>query len=217
MKQILILPLITILLLGISSLRYTASQPWKGTPQQIPGKIQAELYDLGGEDIAYHDDDSTNNGSGNLNPKDGSFLNEFRMQEGVDISYTKSNEIDNNPFNSVEPIMDQLYVGWTVPGEWMNYSVQIAEDGDYRIGIMYTANGDGDISLDLNGKQLTEELFIPSSSNDQDSIEWRHWHHWNRIDSLTTVNLKKGIHTLTLHTVSNGNMNYDYLDFQKIQ
>ncbi len=192
-------------------------QAWKESIQQIPGKIQCELYDQGGEGVAYHDTDSTNNGSGRLNPADGTFLNEFRMNEGVDISYTKTGEVDNNPYNVVEPIMGQLYTGWTEPGEWINYTVNVNKTGTYEIGIMYTASGDGSISLDLDGKELTKELKIPSTRNDNEPLAWRQWHHWNRIDSLATVKLKKGIHILTLKTVSHGNMNYDYLDFKIIK
>src|SRR6478672_3255362 len=81
--------------------------------QTIPGKIQCELYDRGGESVSYHDTDSINNGSGKLNPANGNYLNEFRMKEGVDISYTKSNNVDSNPYNKVEPVIGQLYVGWT--------------------------------------------------------------------------------------------------------
>lgn len=65
-------------------------QTESATAQSIPGRVQCEWYASGGEGVAYHDQDSVNNGSGKLNPADGSFLNEFRMREGVDISYTKS-------------------------------------------------------------------------------------------------------------------------------
>ena len=59
---------------------------------------------MGGEGVAYHDSDAKNNGSGALNPADGTYLNEFRMNEGVDTSYTKfHDEIDNNPYNLVLP------------------------------------------------------------------------------------------------------------------
>lgn len=33
-------------------------------PRTIPGRLEAVLYDLGGEGIAYHDVDSVNHGSG---------------------------------------------------------------------------------------------------------------------------------------------------------
>jgi len=159
------------------------------------------------------------NGSGKLNPANGTILNEFRMTEGVDISYTKFQDpaIDNSPFNLVEPAKDQFYAGWTESGEWINYTVKVNKSGSYKIGIMYTASGDGGIELDLDGKLLTSELKIPSTRNDKDPVDWRQWHHWNRIDSLTTVKLKKGIHVITLKTVSHGNMNYDYLDFKPVK
>jgi hypothetical protein len=183
--------------------------------QTIPGKIECEFYDRGGEGISYHDSDSINNGSGKLNPADGSYLNEFRMKEGVDISYTKSNNIDNNPFNKTTPLMNQLYVGWTQPGEWIKYTIVAKESGSYQVGLMYTANGDGAITLDLDDKQVTGVLKVQSTHNDADTVAWRQWHHWNKLDSLTTLNITKGKHVLTLHVAEHGNMNFDYLEFSK--
>jgi hypothetical protein len=197
-----------------STLKDYKGKPWNDHIQQVPGKLQCEWYDSGGEGISYHDNDSINNGSGKLNPADGSFLNEFRMHEGVDISYTKSRQIDDNPHNKVEPAMDQLYVGWTEPGEWINYTINVKRTGTYSIDLMYTASGDGSIALWLDGKRLTNELLIPSTRSDKETIAWRQWHHWNRIDGMAYVNLKKGIHILTLETLTNGNMNYDFLEFK---
>jgi len=34
--------------------------------QTIPGKLQCEYYDFGGEGIAYHDSDTINSGSGKI-------------------------------------------------------------------------------------------------------------------------------------------------------
>jgi len=79
---------------------------------------------------------------------------------------------------------------------------------------MYTASGDGGMALWLDGKKVTQELLVPSTRDERETIPWRQWHHWNRIDSLTTLELKKGIHVITLQTVTNGNMNYDYLEFK---
>jgi len=104
--------------------------------QEIPGKIECESYDRGGEGIAFHDTDSINSGSGNLNPANGNFLNEFRMNEGVDISYTKDRNIDNTIYNIVSPAMNQLYVGWTKPDEWINYTVDVKQTGSYSVGLI---------------------------------------------------------------------------------
>jgi hypothetical protein len=187
---------------------------WNDCVQQIPGTIQCELYDSGGEGIAYHDHDSVNNGSGKLNPANGKFLNEFRMKEGVDISYTKTGEIDDNKYNFIEPLMGQLYVGWTVPGEWINYTVQVNETGKYDVGLLYTANGNGTISLSIDGKDISGPLTVPSTHQDKDTVAWRQWHHWNLADRLAQVEMQKGMHILTLHTVANGNMNYDWIEFK---
>lgn len=183
--------------------------------QQIPGRIECEYFDAGGEGIAYHDTDSINNGSGKLNPANGNFLNEFRMKEGVDISYTKTGGVDNNSYNKADRSLNQLYIGWTMPGEWINYSVRAKETAVYKIGVMYTANGDGSISLDVDGHPAATLLNISSTHNDRDTVAWRQWHHWNKTDSLTSIKIQKGIHKLTLHITGNGQMNFDYLEFIK--
>lgn len=191
-----------------------AGKPWQNKIQTIPGRVECEFYNEGGEGVAYHDSDSINNGSGKLNPANGTYLNEFRMKEGVDISYTKPKGIDDNPYNSVPRDMGQLYVGWTKPGEWINYTIRVKQTSSYKIGLMYTANGDGAISFDLDGKAITSPLKIASTHDDRDTIAWRQWHHWNKTDSLTSVTLKRGVHIITLHVVANGNMNFDYLEFK---
>src|SRR6202048_556289 len=107
---------------------------YQGGPQKIPGRVLCAYYDLGGEGVAYHDSDPKNHGSGELNPADGSYLNEFRIHDGVDTSYTKFDrkptQIDNNPFDKVVPSRDLFYVGWTEPGEWLHITVDSAQEGE---------------------------------------------------------------------------------------
>lgn len=67
------------------------NEAYKGTPyehqvykqgaQVVPGKLQCEYYDFGGEGIAFHDSDSVNSGSGGLNKDDGSYLHELRKPD----------------------------------------------------------------------------------------------------------------------------------------
>ena len=192
---------------------------YKSGAQIIPGKLQCEYYDSGGEGISFHDTDSVNSGSGRLNPTDGTYLNEFRMNEPVDISYTKFRDpaIDNNQYNFVEPTKDQLYVGWTKTGEWTKYSVNVTEAGTYQLGIMFTSNKTGKISLSVNDKDITGIIIIPSTFVEADSVAWRQWHHWNYLDKMATVDLKKGLQTITLHTVDVGDMNYDYVNFKLVK
>ncbi|HEX7583956.1 MAG TPA: carbohydrate-binding protein [Prolixibacteraceae bacterium] len=192
---------------------------YKGGAQTIPGKLQCEYYDFGGEGISFHDSDTINSGSGGLNPADGTYLNEFRMHEPVDISYTKFQDpaIDNNSYNFVEPVKDQLYVGWTKPGEWTKYKVNVTKAGTYQLGIMYTSNKNGKISISVNDKDVTGPILITSTAVAAEPIAWRQWHHWNYLDKIARIELKKGFQTITLHTVDVGDMNYDYINFELLK
>ena len=189
---------------------------YQGGAQKIPGRVECAHYDLGGEGIAYHDADARNNGSGALNPADGTYLNQFRMNEGVDTSYTKfHDQIDNSPYNLVQPRENQLYVGWTEPGEWFNITVQVAHAGTYKAALLYTSNRGGTLSIDVNGETVTSALTIASTYDASDPVAWRQWHHWNLNPDLATLHLTAGKSILTIHVLTGGNMNLAYLDFKK--
>lgn len=191
---------------------------YHGGPQQIPGRVECAYYDSGGEGVAYHDTDVKNKGSGTLNPADGSYLNEFRMHEGVDTSYTKyHDDIDDNPYEVVHPPKDQLYVGWTDPGEWFNMTVKVKKAGRYHVGLLYTSSRGATISLALDDKDISGLIKIESTYNAADPIAWRQWHHWNYAKDLATVTLPEGKSVLTLRIESEGNMNLAYLDFAKAE
>jgi hypothetical protein len=204
----------------------TAQREYRGRPyedsryhggaQRIPGRVECAYYDLGGEGVAYHDSDAKNDGSGTLNPADGTYLNEFRMHEGVDTSYTKfHDDIDNSKYDLVLPPQDQLYVGWTVPGEWFKITVQVARAGIYTGDLLYTSERGGTISLDVNGRDATGAVKIESTYNAGDPIAWRQWHHWNLARDIVRLRLPAGKNVLTIHILTQGNMNLAYLDFNK--
>ncbi|MEO8561680.1 MAG: carbohydrate-binding protein [bacterium] len=198
-------------------------------PQVIPGRLQNEYYDVmdvpdaqkraGAEEGAcYHDTDNKNSGSGagSLNGT-GSYLNELRMFESADISYTKLNHpgvaIDDSPHNFVRPDSNSAYLGWIAPGEWVNYTVQVARDGDYSLTTMYTSKFGGHISLDVNGTDVTGPLTIPPTFVAADTIEWRQAHHWNRLSGLGRFHLAVGTQVLTLHFIDQPVLNFDYMEF----
>jgi hypothetical protein len=82
---------------------------------------------------------------------------------------------------------------------------------------MYTANQNGKISISVNDKDATGPISIPSTFVEADNVAWRQWHHWNYIDRIAIINLKKGLHTITLHTVEIGQMNYDFINFKLVK
>jgi len=188
---------------------------YHGGPQHIPGRVMCAYYDLGGEGVAYHDSDAKNNGSGGLNPADGTYLNQFRMNEGVDTSYTKfHDEIDNNPYNLVLPPENLLYVGWVEAGEWFNMTVRVERSGVYTADLLYTSSGGGDISFNLNGNNLTGPIAIAPTYNAADPVAWRQMHHWALAKDFVQIKLRRGVQVLRLRVLTKGHMNFAYLDFK---
>ena len=103
--------------------------PYGGTAWAVPGKIQTENFDDGGEGVAYHDQDGVNEGGG------------YRTDAGVDIhdgTYGWDYEDDS-------PV-----IGWFRNGEWMNYTIN-AEAGTYDLTVRLGTPNQGtklDILLD---------------------------------------------------------------------
>ena len=193
---------------------------YQGGAQKIPGTVNCAFYDRGGEGVAYHDSDAKNNGSGALNPANGTYLNEFRMNEEVDTSYTKFHppfdpQIDDNSYDLVQPPGEMLYVGWTVPGEWFNITVDAAHAGTYAADLLYTSNRGGSISVAVNGKDATGPLNITSTFNNAEPLAWRQWHHWNLLPALVKLSLPKGRSVLTIHILTEGQMNLAQLKFKE--
>jgi len=187
---------------------------YPGGPQIIPGRVQCAYFDFGGEGVAYHDTVPLNQGSGQLNPVDGSYLHSFRIHEQVDTTYTKFNDIDNTEYNLVQPEMGIPYVGWTEPGEWTKYTVDVKQTGTYKVSLLYTSNRGGEIAISVNDSDATGPIAVTSTFDATDPVAFRQWHHWNMLKDMAVVRLEEGLQVLTLHTVSEGQMNYSHLDFE---
>ncbi len=176
----------------------------------IPGIVQCALYDLGGEGIAYHDTDPTNNGSGKLNREKGhqrahanEYIWSFRKDEGVDLSFVKD-WADLNHTNRVSPHVNQLYIGWTENGEWVNYTVHVSRPGTYRIKALYSFQTNT-VTFDLNGKlAATCRLPVPTVN----------YHQWNLAEIGTLRFPEAGPQLLTFH-YGKGN-NFAYFEFEPI-
>ena len=90
------------------------SGPYGGTPWPVPGLIEAENYDLGGDGVGYHDLTADNEGGA------------YRLAEGVDIEPCNDTNGGFCVFN-------------TRPGEWIDYTVNAAYTGIYQIEIRMTS------------------------------------------------------------------------------
>jgi endoglucanase len=177
-------------------------KPYQGRRQVIPGRIEMEFYDTGGQGVAYNDTDAVNNGSGTLNKGD-TYLDRFRQDEGVDISYTKNN-IDKT-VDGVQEKVGELYLGWTAPGEWVNYSVDVKASGTYIIKAHMSSRTDAaQVSIAIDGVDKTGPILLPTTT---------HWHIWRIASNLAQVKLDQGPHVMKLSVLKEGNFNLDYLEF----
>lgn len=113
--------------------------PYANYPADIPGIIEAENYDTGGQGIAYSDNDKTNNGG------------QYRPNEGVDIEGSKTGGFK---------------IGWTSGGEWMEYTVNVTVAGSFTFSIVAASpDGKGSIRFKLDGKDITNSVNMTGTSS----------------------------------------------------
>jgi beta-glucanase (GH16 family) len=116
-----------------------------GSPHVLPTKIEAEDFDVGGEGIAYHDIDATNNGG------------QYRPAEGVDIE-------------ACSDVGGGYNTGWTEPGEWLEYTVSVPVAGEYTIDTRVSSlSGGGQFHLAFNGVDKTGAIAVPNTTG------WQTW------------------------------------------
>ncbi len=126
--------------LGCGQLAYPS-----GTPHLLPGVVQAEDYDQGGEGVAYHDTDATNSGS------------QYRTGEGVDIEACSDTGGGWN-------------VGWMVSGEWLEYTVQVPAAGVYTVEARVSSqSAGGSFRLEFGGVDRTGSITVPVTGG------WQTW------------------------------------------
>ena len=115
--------------------------PYGGTPWPIPGKIEAENYDLGGEGVAYHDSDAGNTGG------------QYRS-DNVDVRAVVSDAGGG------------YQVGWTVAGEYLKYTVNVTAAGNYQFQARVAGGGSGGtIHFSVDGTNVTGAMTIPSTGS----------------------------------------------------
>ena len=79
--------------------------PYSGSPIALPGTVQAENFDRGGEGMTFHDTDDNREGD----------AASYRTDGGIDI--VKGN--------------NGYAIGYTAANEWMEYTVDVKEPGEY--------------------------------------------------------------------------------------
>ena len=145
-------------------------------PASLPGIIQAEDYDQGGEGVAYHDTTTGNAGG----------------------AY-RSDDVD------IEGCADTgggYDVGFIDAGEWLRYTVNVTQAGDYDINVrVATTQATGSFHIELNGVNVTGTQTFTGTG------DWQAW----KTHVVPNIHFNAGQQTLKI-VMESGAWNLNYIE-----
>ena len=158
-----------------------AQVAYSGTPHAVPGVLESGHYDVFeggvGNGIAYQDGSVAN-------------LGNFRTDEYVDAQSHPS---------------EGKTVGWITPGEWLEYTVNVAQAGLHNLSVRFASGnnqGGGPVLLLSDGDTVAGPFNVPSSGG---------WNTWST-KQVMGIPLKSGRQVLRL-AFTGGELNVGRLTF----
>ena len=155
--------------------------PFKGEALAVPGKIEIEDFDIPGK--GKNEDGTSNESYGDDSENHGD--SDYRKDNGADL-YKKATGIA---------------LGYNTTGDWYEYTINVAEAGDYTAIASVATEGTGAFTLSLDGKSLAE-FEVTGTSFDEFS------------DVKKKVTLPAGKHVLRMD-VTQQYFDIDYINFVK--
>jgi hypothetical protein len=127
---------------NLDFIKFSAAYPIANQPHSVPGIIQAEDFNQGGQGNGYNDISTANQGGA------------YRPDEGVDIQSISGGG---------------HALGWVQSGEWLDYLIRADSDfsGDILIRAASVHQGDS-IQLLLNGRALGEAIVFNAGQGLED-------------------------------------------------
>ena len=116
----------------------STSSPFSGVAIDIPGKVEAENYNRGGNNVGYYDLTPTN-------------LGKAYRTGAVDIEEC----VDNG---------GGYDVGWTDAGEWLEYSVNVVATGNYDFQLRAAIQAaTGTCHIEIDGVNVTNTISVANT------------------------------------------------------
>jgi hypothetical protein len=165
------------------------TMPFKGPHilSSTPLTLYFRDFDLGGEGLAFHDT-STEAQSTN-----------YRSNNGDNESNTVMIQANNTWQN----------IGGTAVGEWLLYTVEVAEAGDYQLIVNQSSNAAGQrFHIELDAAQVFSTISTVSTGG---------WHNYDRPEAnvdAAVLTLTEGIHKLKF-VIESAGINLLYMRFEK--
>jgi endonuclease/exonuclease/phosphatase family metal-dependent hydrolase len=154
-----------------ASLFFAAAPQAAAQARALPGTIQAEDFDAGANGYAYRDTTSGNAGG---------------QYRSTDVDIESSSEGGYN-------------VGWAAPGEWLNYTVNVAAAGTYTFEARVASASGGGFYVHFNGVNATGTMYVPATGG---------WQSWTTIRK--TITLAAGTQSMRV-TFDSGAVNLNYV------
>ena len=150
---------------GPAALAESVAGPFGGKPVSVPGTVQAEDFDRGGEGVGYHE----------VTPESIAATDRtYRPAAAVDINAPA----DGGPGRNV---------GGVWAGEWLAYTLDVREAGDYDVRLrLASPTGGGTLHLLAGGRPVTGPVAVPNTG---------HWLAYNTV-TRRGVRLAKGTQVL---------------------
>ena len=158
--------------------------PYSGVAIALPGTIQAENFDRGGEGMTFHDTDDNREGD----------AASYRTDGGIDI--VKGN--------------NGYAIGYTAANEWMEYTVDVKEPGEYSYDAYASSGTTGSgFSIGLvNGSSVTSLAKINVSQTGNND-----WGTYQVFSGKLSRHLNAGKQILRV-TITGANCNIDKIVFK---
>jgi hypothetical protein len=178
---------------GSGSTPPTPQVPYDSVAVKLPAKIEAEKFDhpgvgRGGDVDSYSDSEGANQGDA-----------KFRTDDGVDIVLLDSADVSKG-----------MAVGYTAAGEWLEYTVDVPEDGDYAIKASASTGMENGASFCflLDGKTaIGDTVKVEQTGND--------WSVYKEFDGGKAT-LTKGTHVIRL-VITGDNVNVDWFSLGDVK
>ncbi len=120
--------------------------PYNEEPHQVPGRIEAEEYDLGGEGKAYHEE--------NVNGNEG----------GADF---RDDQVDIETTGDTTGLYNICYI---LQDEWLEYTVNVVTSSIYTLELRVASEDESkSLHIEMDGENLTGDIEIPNTG------DWQNW------------------------------------------
>ncbi|KAG5185279.1 hypothetical protein JKP88DRAFT_219239 [Tribonema minus] len=184
--------------------------PYEANPIAIPGMLQVELFDKGGEGVGYHDikDPAA---------KAKAPPNVIRQDSPIQIN-------DEGPDVNGSEAVGQIGIGMGIGGEWLRYTIEATETATYRpiwrIATYDPKGGDNVVQTNLalgtgaEANPCTGDL--PVAGGLDIKVNTGGYKTFKSYTSKDPITIPKGAHVLTVCLSDVVDFEMNYIDFEVV-